>query len=70
MKRLFDAFQLVKHNLEKAMWQQKKQYDKRAKDFEYRRTQGAIRRPFHQARYKQKTVFPLPRPKSGNKGPQ
>jgi hypothetical protein len=35
MKRLFDAFQLVKQNLEKAMRQQKKQYDKRAKDFEY-----------------------------------
>lgn len=35
MKRLFDAFQLVRQNLEKAMRQQKKQYDKRAKDFEY-----------------------------------
>jgi hypothetical protein len=35
MKRLFDAFQLVKKNLERARLQQKQQYDKRAKNFEY-----------------------------------
>ncbi len=32
MKRLFDAFQLVKKNLERAQNQQKQQYDKRAKN--------------------------------------
>jgi hypothetical protein len=35
MKRLFDAFQQVKKNLERARLQQKQQYDKRAKNFEY-----------------------------------
>nr|CAH0101626.1 unnamed protein product [Daphnia galeata] len=35
MKRLFHAFQLVKKNLERARLQQKQQYDKRAKNFEY-----------------------------------
>ncbi len=35
MKRLSDAFQLVKKNLERARLQQKQQYDKRAKNFEY-----------------------------------
>jgi hypothetical protein len=35
MKRLYDAFQLVKQNLERARSQQKQQYDKRAKNLDY-----------------------------------
>lgn len=63
MKRLFDAFQLVKQNLETIR--------QASKGFQISsRRQVAVRRPCSKAWYKQKTVSPLPRPISGNQGSQ